>query len=118
MRNPFDIDHLRALPIGWWGAIAGAAVAGATLFPSARVLAGAAAAAGMLTLAVKLTPCCDGCAAGKGCGGSPTTETADPPTGGTVIARGDDTQAPFTDGEGGPDVLTLFDQASAARGCA
>jgi len=116
MRNPFELEHLRALPIGWWGAVAGAAVAGATLFPETRVLAGGAAAAAMLLLALKLTPCCAGCAAGAGCGSSPTTGTrGESPGELESLARGDDVQAPFTDGTSSFDVRVLLDQAQAAR---
>lgn len=72
-----DLDHVKKLTPGWWGAIAGAAAAGATLVPSSRVLAGAAGGVAMLLVALHLTPCCDGCAAGQGCGAS---APADPPT--------------------------------------
>jgi hypothetical protein len=56
-------DSLRKLPPAWWGAIAGAAVAGATLFPSARLLGGLGAAGLVLYVAHKATaPCCADCA--------------------------------------------------------
>lgn len=77
-----DIAEVKAkakrLTPGWFAAIAGAAVAGATLVPSHKVIAGGIAGLGMLAIALHLTPCCDGCAAGAGCGA--TTSTTVPPT--------------------------------------
>lgn len=68
---------LQRLTPGWFSAIAGAAIAGATLVPHHRILAGLGAGVSMLAIAIALTPCCDGCAAGQGCGAS---VTAKPPT--------------------------------------
>jgi hypothetical protein len=56
MRDP--ISQLRSLSPGWWGAVAGAAAAGATIVPGHRFLA--AAIGGVALLAVALSqaaPC-------------------------------------------------------------
>jgi len=94
-----DIAELKAktkrLTPGWFAAIAGAAVAGATLVPSHKVIAGLGAGLGMLAVALHLTPCCDGCAAGQGCGPAkaPTIAVGEP---GPVVTGGlDDPKRPF-----------------------
>lgn len=70
----FDIKRITP---AWWGAIAGAAVVGATLFPATRVIAGAIAGGAMLAVANHVTkPCCDGCKDGRApCAGSGATAT-------------------------------------------
>lgn len=64
-----DLDHVTKLPPQWWAAIAGAAAAGATIFDGNRVVGGLAAGVAMMLVALKLQPCCAGCAGGGGCGG-------------------------------------------------
>ena len=72
-----SLDALKNLFSGWWAAAAGGAVAGATLFPESRVAAGALGGAAVLAFALwRSAPCCEGCAAGQGCGG--TAEAPDP----------------------------------------
>jgi len=57
------IEELKRLPPAWWGAIAGAVAAGATLFPNHRVFGGLGAGALVYFLARKATqPCCADCA--------------------------------------------------------
>lgn len=57
------VERVQKVPAMWWGAVAGAAAAGATIFPDARVIAALALGGGMLALAVKLAvPCCSDCA--------------------------------------------------------
>lgn len=61
------LDELKKLSPGWWGAIAAAIGAGATLFPESRVVAGVVAGAAMLVVARKVSaPCCAECAGGGG----------------------------------------------------
>lgn len=86
----FDIKRITP---GWWGAIAGAVAAGASLFPNGRLIGGAAAGAAMFLLAKKMTPCCDGCAAGQGCGDDVQSADAPPtfmtaPTAGSTSSSG------------------------------
>lgn len=58
-----SLDTLRNVSPSWWGAVAGAAVAGAALVPSARLLAGAIGGGALLALAIKFSgPCCAECA--------------------------------------------------------
>lgn len=60
------LARARALPPGWWGAIAGAAAAGATIFPAARVRAGVVTGVAALAVALWQTrprgACCASCA--------------------------------------------------------
>jgi len=90
-----DVDRAKRLTPGWFAAIAGAAVAGATLVPDHKIIAGLGAGIGMLAIALKLTPCCDGCAAGQGCGDAkPTTIAVGEPS--PVSTGGlDDPKRPF-----------------------
>jgi hypothetical protein len=69
----FDVDHIKKIPPTWWAVVAGAGAAGATIFDKHRVLAGAVAAGAAFLFALYVTPCCDGCAAGQGCGGPYTS---------------------------------------------
>lgn len=73
----FHFENVKRISPGFWGAIAGAAAAGATIWSGNRVLGGLLAGGAMFLVALKLTPCCDGCAQGKGCGG--TSEPAPAP---------------------------------------
>lgn len=87
-----DLDHVKKLSHGWLAAIAGAAAAGATIVPAHRVLAAVGFGGAMLFIALKLTPCCDGCAQGAGCGGeaaSSSTPATTPTTPSTTIAEGE-----------------------------
>jgi hypothetical protein len=57
------MDSLKKLSPQWWGAIAAAAAAGATVFAEHRVLGGLALGGAMLWLARKASaPCCASCA--------------------------------------------------------
>lgn len=57
------MTQLKSISPQWWGAIAGAVVAGATVFADSRVLGGAAAGAAMFYLARRFSaPCCAACA--------------------------------------------------------
>jgi hypothetical protein len=74
-----NIGHrLREVSASWYAAAAGAAVAGAAVFPQRRVLAGLVAGLGVLVIAVRNTPCCSGCAQGGGCGGGGGDAAAEP----------------------------------------
>jgi hypothetical protein len=101
--SAFDLDKVKRISPGWWGAVAGAAAAGAALVPSSRLLAGALAAGAVFALALRNTPCCEGCAAGAGC--APTDTTSPPratPTDVVVAdASGGNAPPPF-------DPATLF----------
>jgi hypothetical protein len=69
------VDKLKRMSPGWFGAAAGVAVAGAALFQGSRLLAGLLGGGAVLALGIYVTPCCDGCAQGQGCGGSATTSS-------------------------------------------
>lgn len=69
------VHTLRGIGPGWWSAAAGAAGAGALLFPSNRWLAGALGAGAVLAIALWKGDC--GCGCGGDCGGAAGT-TADP----------------------------------------
>lgn len=70
-----DTDTLKKLSPPWWGAIAGAVAAGATLAPNHRILGGALGGLAMFYIAKKLTgPCCAECA-----GASSSAATPDSP---------------------------------------
>jgi hypothetical protein len=56
------VDKLKRMSPAWYGAAAGAAVAGATLFPDARLFSGLLGAGAVLALGLYVTPCCDSCA--------------------------------------------------------
>jgi hypothetical protein len=56
------VDKLKRMSPAWYGAAAGAAVAGATLFPDARLFSGLFGAGAVLALGLYVTPCCDSCA--------------------------------------------------------
>lgn len=60
------LDELKKLSPGWWGAIAAAIGAGATLFPESRVVAGVVAGAAMFVVARRFGACCAECAGGGG----------------------------------------------------
>ena len=89
MIDPVKIAHqLEQIGPQWWGAIAGAAAAGAVIVPSHRIIAGLAAGAAVAWLALgrpmpTKAPCCASCADHSGpCeGGAPgqvdATETDD-----------------------------------------
>lgn len=107
----FDLDHVKRITPGWWGAIAGVAGGAAALFPGRRVLAGAIAGAALFGLALHMTPCCDGCAGGQGCGGAaPPTAPSSPPIVPTDRAAAAGATEEIT-------VEELFRQVAAARGC-
>lgn len=76
-------NDLQTLEPQWYGAAAGAAAAGAVLFPAYRVAAGLAGAATVLALALRsggTPPCCDGCADhSKPCAGSAVAPTVAAP---------------------------------------
>jgi hypothetical protein len=74
----FHFENVKRISPGFWGAIAGAAAAGATVFSTNRVLGGLVAGGAMFLVALKLTPCCDGCAQGQGCGDAKTAAPAAP----------------------------------------
>lgn len=58
-----NLDALKKLSPAWWGAIAGAVAAGASLFPDSRLVGGVAAGAAMFYVAKKVSaPCCAACA--------------------------------------------------------
>jgi hypothetical protein len=90
------IDKARNLDVGWYGAAAGAAAAGAALFPQSRI--GAGLVGGLLVLAIGIwrTPCCADCAGARPAAELPAdNHTAAPaaisfPTtsGATAAARG------------------------------
>lgn len=106
-----DLDHVKKLSPGWLAAIAGAAAAGATIVPGHRILAALGFGGAMFVVALKLTPCCDGCAQGAGCGG--TTETSSTPAATSTIDVGEPSSV---------SPLTLFNNtavvASGGRACA
>lgn len=57
------MNALKSVSPAWWGAIAGAVVAGATILPDARIVGGIGAGIAMFVLARKMSaPCCAGCA--------------------------------------------------------
>jgi hypothetical protein len=57
------VDKLKKISPQWWGAIAGATAAGATVLDSNRLLGGLVAGGAMLAFAVKQSaPCCAECA--------------------------------------------------------
>jgi hypothetical protein len=68
-------SRLRALSPGWWGAVAGAAAAGATIYPGRRLIAAAVGAVGVLAIAIWRDP--GACAT---CADSPGPTAADPVT--------------------------------------
>jgi hypothetical protein len=63
-----DMEALKTLGPAWWGAIAGAIAAGASLLPDSRLLGGAAGGVAMYLVARKLAaPCgCHGEATSSG----------------------------------------------------
>jgi hypothetical protein len=72
------LEELKKLSPAWWGAIAAAIGAGATLFPESRLVAGAVAGAAMFVVARKMSPCCAECA-GSGGGGIQQQQTQQQP---------------------------------------
>jgi hypothetical protein len=98
-----DSEHVKRISPEFWGAIAGAVAAGAILFPSSRVIGGAIGGAAMFVVALKLTPCCDGCAKGQGCGARESIALEVTPPAVQL--------APV-------DVARLFRDAETRRGCA
>ena len=92
MRFDLHLDNVKRISPSYWGAVAAAAGAGAMVFSGNRILGGLALGGAMFLLALQLAPCCDGCAAGAGCGGTTATQ----PTPATV--------APGEPGTGGLDV--------------
>jgi hypothetical protein len=67
-----DFHRITNVSPAWWGAVAGAATAGAVLFPEHRLLGGALVGGAMLVIALYKTPCCAGCGAAS----SPTATAA------------------------------------------
>jgi hypothetical protein len=71
------MTDLKKLSPAWWGAVAGAVAAGASLAPNARILGGAAGGAAMLLLAHKMSsPCCAECAGAAASSGAASSESA------------------------------------------
>lgn len=63
------VHDVQELSPAWWTAIGGAAVAGAVLVPTHRVVAGLVAGAALVALALARMPrkaCCAACAGGAG----------------------------------------------------
>lgn len=59
----FTKETFTSLSPAWWGAIAGAIAAGATLFPESRIIGGIGGGIAMLFVAKKISaPCCADCA--------------------------------------------------------
>lgn len=85
-----DLDHIKKLSPEFLGAIAGAAAAGAVIFPEHRIIGALGLGGVMLFIALKMTPCCDGCADGKGCGGdAPSSSASQPAPTSTSVAVGE-----------------------------
>lgn len=77
-----DLRHrMKSITPVWWGAIAAAAAAGATIVPAHRVGAALVGGSAMLTLALWNAPCCSDCAAAaaKAAAASSPAPTAAPP---------------------------------------
>lgn len=89
------MQRMEQLGPHWLGAAAGAAAAGAVVWPAHRALAAAGAAAVVIALGLyaqrghgptaAAEPCCQGCADGHGCEGTAPAPVADAPAAGAGL---------------------------------
>jgi hypothetical protein len=94
-----DPHKVKNISAGFWAAIAGAAAAGATVFSGNRIVGGLVGGAAMFLIALRLAPCCAGCAEGKGCGGDAPTAPTPAPTPAPVAESAVDVRKLFADVE-------------------